>query len=72
MDVKIMSCYLVEGVFENIPLRNGVRLEYGGHWHEQSERKETKDQFRKIPDSTWYCHEITILHQISRRIGYLE
>ena len=72
MDVKIMSCYLVEGVFEYIPIQNGMRVEHGGRWNKHSERTETEKQFMEILDSTWEYHEIKVRHKVKRRIEYLE
>lgn len=67
-----MSCYLIEGVFENIPIDSGMRVEHGGRWHKHSERTEIEKQFTEILDSTWEYHEITVRHKVNRRIGYLE
>ena len=67
-----MSCYVVEGVFESLPIQSGMRVEHGGHWYEHNERKEIEKQVMEILDSTWKYHEIMIRHIINKRIGYLK
>lgn len=67
-----MSCYVVEGVLESLPIQSGMRVGHGGHWHKHNERKEIEKQVMEILDSTWKYHEIMIRHIINKRIGYLE
>lgn len=66
-----MSCYVVEGVFESLPIQSGMRVEHGGHWHEHNERKHVeKDDILHIKDETWKYHEILARGIFSKRMKY--